>query len=255
MRQFSQHNNGFTLLELAMVLVIMALLVTGILAGRDLLGGAQARTVVNEMESYSNAITEFRARYFAYPGDMSDANAVFNTTNSNGDGNGQVDDAVTGGAGSAPENLLTWTQLALAGFVSVDANSGIQLPPNAAGTQRLPVSTLTRAGYLLQSRTQYGLTENMLLLGAPRPAPANDMTNGVMTPDMALSIDTKTDDASPDTGRVLVWTGADAPDLTAPDTSCLLGTIANPTGYNLNATTNTAANQPVCVLAIRFTEQ
>ncbi|MDX1949138.1 MAG: prepilin-type N-terminal cleavage/methylation domain-containing protein [Rickettsiales bacterium] len=66
---------GFTLIELAIVLVIVGLLVGGVLQGQELIKQSQIRSVVSQVQEMDTAINTFRAKYSQYPGDISNASA------------------------------------------------------------------------------------------------------------------------------------------------------------------------------------
>jgi prepilin-type N-terminal cleavage/methylation domain-containing protein len=60
-------SQGFTLVELALVLVIVGLLITGILKGEALIQNAKVKKLVKEKESLSAAFYTFFDRYGQYP--------------------------------------------------------------------------------------------------------------------------------------------------------------------------------------------
>lgn len=68
---------GFTLVELAIVLVILGLLVGGILVGQTLIRSAEIRNVSTEYDRYQSAVNAFRDKYLALPGDMPNATQVW----------------------------------------------------------------------------------------------------------------------------------------------------------------------------------
>src|ERR1700759_2898335 len=61
---------GFTLIELSIVLVIIGLIVGGILVGQDLIKAAEVRAQISQIEKYNSAMNTFRAKFAAIPGDM-----------------------------------------------------------------------------------------------------------------------------------------------------------------------------------------
>src|SRR5688500_16913565 len=75
MRANSQ--NGFTLIELSIVLVIIGLLVGGVLVGRDLIQAAQLRAIVSDIEKYKMAANAFRLKYDCMAGDCAKATQFF----------------------------------------------------------------------------------------------------------------------------------------------------------------------------------
>lgn len=132
------HQSGFTLIEIAIVLVIIGLILGGVLKGQELITSAKIRNVANDFNGISAAYYSYQDRYRAMPGD--DPNAAGRwTTSKNGDGNatiaGKFDNAVTGDPTSAQESNLLWQHLRLAGLVAgptTGAGSGNQ-PQNAVG--------------------------------------------------------------------------------------------------------------------------
>lgn len=83
------HKHGFTLVELALVLVIIGLLITGVLKGEALIQNAKVKKLVNQKELITAAYYTFYDKYGMYPGDENIANAPRNDTH-NGNGDGQI---------------------------------------------------------------------------------------------------------------------------------------------------------------------
>jgi cytochrome bd ubiquinol oxidase subunit II len=67
---------GFTLVELAISLVIIGLIVGGVLAGQGLIKAATVRSVVSDIERYNAAATTFRSKFGGLPGDLAKNKAV-----------------------------------------------------------------------------------------------------------------------------------------------------------------------------------
>ncbi len=65
---------GFTLVELAIVMTIIGLLIGGILKGQELMQNARITSTVAQVRAYEAAVTTFRDKYDAVPGDMINAN-------------------------------------------------------------------------------------------------------------------------------------------------------------------------------------
>ena len=72
----SHKNNGFTLVELSIALVIIGLLVGGILVGRDLIESARIRTQVRQIEQLNTAANTFKNKYGSLPGDIHQTKAA-----------------------------------------------------------------------------------------------------------------------------------------------------------------------------------
>lgn len=108
--------SGFTLVETAVVLVIIGLLVAAILVAGELLNSARARTLVAEVDGLKGAYFGFVDRYHAFPGDYMRATADIPNTGTDGNGNGRIESTASGG--SVDEHIATWEHLSGAGFIS-----------------------------------------------------------------------------------------------------------------------------------------
>jgi prepilin-type N-terminal cleavage/methylation domain-containing protein len=64
---------GFTLVELAIVMIIIGLLITGVLKGQEMIANAQVSSTISQIKGYEAAINTFRDSYNAIPGDMANA--------------------------------------------------------------------------------------------------------------------------------------------------------------------------------------
>jgi prepilin-type N-terminal cleavage/methylation domain-containing protein len=103
---------GFTILEMAIVLVVIGILVGGVLLGQELILTARARSLINQQEELRVAFFNFQDRYQFPPGDYSEAIAHIGATR-NGDGDGRIEGTREGGT----ENILVWEHLSRAGFI------------------------------------------------------------------------------------------------------------------------------------------
>ncbi len=140
---------GFTLVEIAIVLVIIGLLLGGVLKGQELITQAKIRNVANDINGMSAAVYGYQDRYKKFPGDDNDAASRWtNPATVSGDGNGAV--GVAGqatvidcaGAGADGENCRFWQHLRLSGFVGGDS---AQLACAAECCRRHPAGAEWRA--------------------------------------------------------------------------------------------------------------
>jgi prepilin-type N-terminal cleavage/methylation domain-containing protein len=71
----SRNQKGFTLIELAIVLVIIGIILGAVLKGQDLIANARAKKVINWEKSWETALWTYLDRKGNFPGD-SDKNGV-----------------------------------------------------------------------------------------------------------------------------------------------------------------------------------
>lgn len=79
---------GFSLMEISIVLLIIGIIAGGMLKGKDLIEAAQIKSVVNDIQNFRIAYASYLNLYDALPGDDSEASMRFSSV-SNGDGDGK----------------------------------------------------------------------------------------------------------------------------------------------------------------------
>src|SRR5882672_7513789 len=99
---------GFTLIEIAIVLVIIGLLLGGVLKGQELITSARVRNLISQQEGIKAAYFGFLDRFRALPGDYSQASTNINCTPAcaNGNGNGQIRSVALGD--TIDEHIAAW---------------------------------------------------------------------------------------------------------------------------------------------------
>ncbi len=98
------NQKGFTLIEIAIVLVIIGLLLGGVLKGQELINTARVRALNNTVDGITAAWFSFQDRYRAFPGDYTQATLNLPDPAGvivNGDGDGLV--GINAGAPSPAE--------------------------------------------------------------------------------------------------------------------------------------------------------
>jgi prepilin-type N-terminal cleavage/methylation domain-containing protein len=119
---------GFTLVEIAIVMVIIGLLLGGVLKGQEIITNAKIKKLENDYQGVTAAIYSYQDRYRALPGDDSRADDRFGSVAA-GDGNGKVKGNFNSTT-DTEESRLFWLHLRNAGLVA-GATDEPQQPPNA----------------------------------------------------------------------------------------------------------------------------
>ena len=92
-------NHAFSLVELSIVLVILGLLTGGVLTGQSLIKAAELRSVTTELNQWQTVVNTFKGKYFAIPGDMSNAHLFWGSAG----GSGFIDDGCESATGTGTQ--------------------------------------------------------------------------------------------------------------------------------------------------------
>lgn len=198
--QTKRQQSGFTLVEIAIVLVIIGLLLGGILKGQEMITQARIKNVINDFNGLTAAYASYQDRYRAIPGDDNTAQARWGGATGpmvvpSSPGTGGVDGAYneTTWPAAANESRLFWWHLRQAGFIpgaTTPAAVATQQPTNAVSgmigvTTGTGVATVGLSGLIICS--------------------AN-------IPDkIAIAVDTQTDDQSSSAGTMRAMNQAGTP--------------------------------------------
>jgi prepilin-type N-terminal cleavage/methylation domain-containing protein len=136
---YKAKQSGFTLIEIAIVLVIIGLLLGGVLKGQELINSAKVKNLATDFRNIPLYFYGYQDRFKALPGDDARVatnltNATLATTPSSKIGNGVIDgdwDSTT----NTDESRLFWQHVRLAGLAagSTDPTDTNYTPRNSDG--------------------------------------------------------------------------------------------------------------------------
>ncbi len=224
-KSMKSQQSGFTLVEIAIVLVIIGLLLGGILKGQELINSAKVKNLAQDFKTAPLAIYGYQDRFRAIPGD--DGRAVTNlppttapvpAVGDNGDANGRID-GLWNSEVATDESAKYWravratnfaagpTDMAAVGYYPTNVEGG-RIGITSATTAQTPISGMS-GSYVFCSST---------ILGK-----------------YAKQLDTTLDDGNPETGSIRVRTlivGV-APAASAPAAALSIGNVDDNTGYTV----------------------
>ncbi len=209
---------GFTLVELAIVMIIIGLLIGGILKGQELIANARLASAVSKTKAIDAALNTFRDSYSGLPGDILAPGTRLPgcalRCATAGNGNSQIGVGPGAIQAAASENLVAWAQLAVTDLLGGVQNTPVatvvsggttnpsaEIPGQifigyASGLTGLATPTTSgtaKAGHYLLIHNGVGTTDSVA---------ASSATTSI-TPSQASRIDAKLDDGLPNTGSVL----------------------------------------------------
>ena len=188
--------SGFTLVEMAIVLVIIGLLIGGILKGQTMIGNAKVKALAQDFKAVATALNAYQDKYRALPGDDPNVIANLGASATPADvataGNGLIETVTWVGA-SVPvagnESSLFWEHIRRAGLITGSANNG--QGTNASGG-RLGITTNTE-----RPQTPAGVEGTFIIC------------SGGITGSLARQLDIAMDDGDATTGSVFAAVGAE----------------------------------------------
>jgi len=181
---------GFTLIEIAIVLVIIGLLLGGVLQGQQLIENSRVKSAVNDFNGIAAGAFSYQDRYGRLPGDDPGALPARGSSwpmSAAGDGDGVITDAANVFAPTNMEETAFFFQnLRSAGFITGDATlvGARALPSNPFGG----LITIVTAQIL-------GSAANTNMLNGTKVCMSN------VSGTSAIALDTQLDDGIPSSGR------------------------------------------------------
>lgn len=232
----SRNADGFTLIELSIVLVIIGLITGGILFGGELIRAAELRAVISQVEKFRTAENMFKNKYGQLPGDMLVSKAAqfglftftgpFAGSSDYGSGDGVIHNNNFIEGQCAGESSIYFRHLGEAGLVNVNTETDLVTdttmgawPGTPSSETRMTPYTLSSylpsvnggKGYFCAGNT-YGsqlfrfvpsLDQSKNLYVMTGAAKTGSTIQPTMTPVELYSLDLKIDDGMPLRGRVL----------------------------------------------------
>lgn len=211
-------NSGFTLVEIAVVLVIIGLIASAVVAGKEIVEASRTRGIMSEIRDNMQSFEQFVDKYRAYPGDFTRASIVFvdgidaaveeaqiiipgiTASAFNGNGDNRVTwEAQEGGGQSQTtgEGALAWLHLKLAGLGKHNNLLGVVANGEAVLGSNVPTSSIDFFGYYIDYNSTM---QNHLGLGRQVAGQINNQVS--LSPQRTEAIDKKMDDGRPNLGIV-----------------------------------------------------
>jgi prepilin-type N-terminal cleavage/methylation domain-containing protein len=242
--QQDKKNQGFTLLEMSIVLVIIGFIVSGIMVGRSLIRQSQVNSVATDVQKYKSAFLAFQQKYGMLPGDFTNATTYWgnsggssgtnytsdcygtSTAGSSATCNGNGDGAVGGNTittSPGTEEFLAWQHLSNAGMISGTFTGSTYLNPASTSCStdicpkpgvNIPASSIDGAGFKVEyigpnisdsSSFFMGNYGHIFFFGTSAGTNYNYLRDPVLSAVEAYSIDKKIDDGLPATGNIVTY--------------------------------------------------
>lgn len=230
---------GYSLLELSIVVVIMALLMVGVSSGNTILEKAKLHSTIKELKEIEAAIILFKEQYTAYPGDFRNAHYYLNDDDScgtesecNGDGDEEIE---VGSSKSNSEVYRSFQHLNLASLIKIHF-SGIWGESNSV------IQASIGGNYTLIYDNNL---QNIIKLGK-EVSVSETSDGGALLPKDAEKIDKKIDDGFPNKGDLRGMSGFNG------------GSKTNAENYSKNCIDSSSRykvnyeEEPTCSLGLRI---
>lgn len=223
---------AFSLIELAIVLVIVGLLIGGVLKGQELLESARLKTIISQINQYRLATNTFVDRYGALPGDFDKASTYIKSGLKDGNNNGMIEGLglSSGGGTSDHEATSFWAHLAAAELIP-DPGTG----KSTIGFNSGVPSTKIGGGITISHMPLSDLHGHWFIVGQQN---GTSNTGALLTPLQVLSLAKKMDTEDPMSGGVQARNG----NQSGGSGQCLKS----------NNLLNTNLKNPACVLYVKL---
>lgn len=240
-----KNRHGFTLLEMAVVMAIIAFIIAGIVGGKTLIHQSEIRSIYEEYGQYTQAVKEFQDKYQQLPGDFSTAETLWGTDDDSGTNacpnntytaTAPTSSATCNGNGTGTIGLCTnnfsrtectttyvneiwrvWQHLSNAGLIEgryTGRRGGSVSSTQATPGLNVPASKFKPAGWTLVFYTNLADAAwlkrdhygHIFLFGGGKGAEGGAFTTEPVVPlSDAYAMDIKLDDGIPTSGMLRAW--------------------------------------------------
>ena len=191
-----RQQRGFTLLEIAILILIVGLILAGVVKGQEMITSAKVKRVAGQIDEIRAAYFGFQDRYKALPGDYAEADTNIDCgggTCLKGNGDGRIRASAAPVAGSqVHEDILVWTHLSGSGLLKGEYRmaDGESLA-HETNTPRNPYSAYLQIVF----DGDYGIGGSAV--------PRHQIKTGPQIPvEVVAELDRKTDDGKPYLGAL-----------------------------------------------------
>lgn len=177
---FHSNNRGFSLVEVAIAIVVIGLVIGFTIKGKELIQTAKLNAVVEQVNSFKAATQIFVEKYGFLPGDFANAKDVISASVDNGNGDGKITDI------SSAKRF--WSHLVAADLISVEV-----------AANGLPISKI--GGCYSVSSDVGGANDGVWVI-LSMGTTDNKSFQGIISQEEAYRIDKKNDTSNPATGDI-----------------------------------------------------
>ena len=226
MKSIKSQQSGFTLVEIAIVLVIIGLLLGGILKGQELINSAKVKNLAQDFKTVPLYIYGYQDRFKAVPGNDGRAETNLHSTTSpaptqamdRGDANGRID-GVWNSEAAADESARFWRAVRATNFAAGPTDMTVTgyYPQNVEGG-RVGITSATTGQTPITGMSGTYVFCSSTILGK-----------------YAKQLDTTLDDGNTETGSIRVRTLVSGVTLaaSAPIAATATASVDENTGYTV----------------------
>lgn len=192
-----QSRSGFSLVEIAIALTVIAILAAAISKGQDIIENARLTKLIGEIDQVKTSVKNFTIAYEAMPGDYIKATSVFGSSVENGDANGVIDYQNISSVYEHSNAILHMQRAEMLpdqGGTTANHGANYQLTSFSEASLRL-FYLLAASGNAHANYDYFGDPAHLFQIGT------STNTNGaLLVPNQAKKVDLKIDDGLPKSG-------------------------------------------------------